>query len=101
MTEDVISELPEILKKNICTMEKASLDDSKNFKTTHTVVESLMTINKWPKEEIDMLLDIAINNHPVRFILNDLDVKTFYKNIIKQLSKPTEKSKKVEAYFKK
>ena len=78
-----------------------SLDDSKNFKTTHTVVENLMTINKWPEEEIDMLLDIAINNHPVRFILNDLDVKTFYKKIIKQLSKPTEKSKKVEEYFKK
>ena len=61
----------------------------------------LATRGKDFSEEIDKLLDIAINNHPVRYLLNDKDVNRFYKKIIKKMTKPNEKSQKVESYFKK
>lgn len=76
-----------------------ALDGSKSFETTHLIMSDLLAIESWEEEEIEMLLDIAIRNHPVRYLLNDLDVKSFYRNIIKQLPSSTEKSQKVESFF--
>lgn len=76
-----------------------ALDGSKSFETTHLIMSDLLAIDCWEEEEIEMLLDIAIRNHPVRYLLNDLDVKSFYHNIIKQLPSSTEKSQKVESFF--
>lgn len=78
-----------------------ALDGSRSFETTHFITSQLLKIDCWQEDEIDMLLDIAIKNHPVRYLLNDLDVKQFYRGIIKQMKKPTEKSKKVESFFEK
>ena len=94
------------LKNNDKEQEKRfnlilSLDASANFATTHEIMIELLTIENWTSEEIDKLLDIAINNHPVRYLLNDKDVNSFYKKIIKKMTKPNEKSQKVESYFKK
>ena len=94
------------LKNNDKEQEKRfnlilSLDASANFATTHEIMIELLTIENWTSEEIDKLLDIAINNHPVRYLLNDKDVNRFYKKIIKKMTKPNEKSQKVESYFKK
>ena len=50
--------------------------------------------DNWSEEEIDMLLEIALNRHPVRYLLNDDDVNAFYRKIIGMLKKPTEKAKK-------
>ena len=76
-----------------------SLDGSKNFVTTHEIVKDLLDINGWSDDEIEMLLDIALNNHPVRYLLNDIDVKLFYRKIIGMLSAKTDKAKQVEKYF--
>ena len=76
-----------------------SLDGSKNFVTTHEIVKDLLDVNDWTDDEIDMLLDIALNNHPVRYLLNDIDVKLFYRKIISTLRTKTEKAKQVEKYF--
>lgn len=76
-----------------------ALDGSKSFETTHLIMSDLLAIESWEEEEIEMLLDIAIRNHPVRYLLNDLDVKSFYRNIIKQLPSSTEKSQQVENFF--
>ena len=78
-----------------------ALDSSANFATTHEIMIELLLINNWTEDEIDKLLDIAINNHPVRYLLNDKDVNKFYKNIIKKLPKDNDKVKKVESFFKK
>lgn len=61
-----------------------SLSGSKSFATTHTVISELSKIDNWDDDEIDMLLDIAMNNSQVCWLLNDCDVKLFYKSIIKQ-----------------
>lgn len=76
-----------------------SLDGSKNFATTHAIMGDLLSVANWEDDEIEMLLDIAVKNHPVRYLLNDFDVKTFYRSILKQMTVPTEKSKKVESFF--
>lgn len=73
-----------------------SLDGSGSFSTTHTIVKELSMVDKWECDEIEMLLDIAVNNSQVGFILNDPDVKTFYRTILQQLPYPTEKSERIE-----
>lgn len=76
-----------------------SLDGSRNFETTHAIMPQLLAIDDWSKDEIDMLLDIALNRHPVRYLLNDDDVNAFYRKIIGMLKKPTEKAQKVMSRF--
>jgi hypothetical protein len=76
-----------------------SLDGSRNFETTHAIMPLLLAIDNWSKDEIDMLLDIALNRHPVRYLLNDDDVNAFYRKIIGMLKKPTDKAKKVMKRF--
>lgn len=78
-----------------------ALDSSANFATTHEIMLELNSVNNWTDEEIDKLLDIAIHNHPVRYLLNDKDVNKFYKKIIKKRSAPNDKAEKVESFFKK
>ncbi len=72
-----------------------SLDGSRSFSTTHTILKELNSIADWEMDEIDMLLEIALHNNQVRFILKDLDVKLFYNKIIKQQPKTTDDANKV------
>ena len=76
-----------------------SLDGSKNFATTHTIMRELLLVEDWTQVEIDMLLDIALNNHPVRYLLNDLDVKAFYRKIIGMLDNENPRASQVKNYF--
>lgn len=66
------------------------LDDSRNFKTTHDVIKKLKLFKNWDESEIEKLINIALNNHPVRYILTDSDVKRFYKSVVKNTTKKTE-----------
>lgn len=76
-----------------------SLDGSRNFESTHAMMPELLSIDDWTKQEIELLLDIALNRHPVRYLLNDEDVNAFYRKIIGMLKKPTDKAKKVMKRF--
>ena len=76
-----------------------SLDGSRDFESTHAMMPELLTIDDWSKAEIEMLLDIALNRHPVRYLLNDEDVNAFYRKVIKMLKKPTDKAKEVLKRF--
>lgn len=76
-----------------------SLDDSDSFASTHTIIKELLSVEDWSEKEIEMLLYIALNRSQVRYILNDPDVKNFYRKIINMLEKPTEKALKVMRFF--
>lgn len=76
-----------------------SLNGSGNFNTTHTIIKKLSRFDEWEPDEIDMLLEIALNNHQVGFILNDNDLKAFYRSIIGRLPESTENSIKIEKKF--
>lgn len=76
-----------------------SLDSSSSFSTTHTIMKELSLVEEWEPDEIDMLLEIALKNNQVGFILNDVDVKMFYRSLIQLLPEATDNSKKVEEHF--
>lgn len=73
-----------------------SLDGSASFGTTHTLIKEMLLIDSWTSDEIEMLLDIALNRHPVRYLLNDLDVKSFYQKIIRKLPPENNKAAEIE-----
>ena len=77
----------------------ASLDASKSFETTHTLMNELIGFDDWTETEIDILLDIALTRHPVRYLLNDYDVKNFYASIIDKLKKKKKKALQVKSKF--
>ncbi len=72
-----------------------SLDGSASFGTTHTLIKEMLLIDSWTADEIEMLLDIALNRHPVRYLLNDLDVKSFYQKLLKKLSPGNDKAAEI------
>lgn len=69
-----------------------SLESSGSFKSTHAIVEKLSKYTNWKPEEIEDLLEIALENTQVWHILNDQDIKKFYHYLIEKLSSNTEDS---------
>lgn len=56
-----------------------ALDESRNFASTHLIIGELAQyIDKFTEEEIAILLDTAVTNSQVYYILKDYDVKNFY-----------------------
>ena len=85
------------------TLEKMnlimSLESSRNFFTTHRLIEELLNYDSWTDDEVEMLIDAALNNTQVRYIINDLDVKLFYKTILKKAPKQSEKAEQLKELF--
>ena len=54
---------------------------------------------KWEAKDCEMLIDVALENTQVRYILNDNDVKKFYHKILEELDKETEKTKELRECF--
>lgn len=74
-----------------------SLDGSGSFATTHTLIRQLLSIDprEWTADEIEMLMNVALTNNQVQYIINDWDVKTFYKSLL-EISAQTAASIEVE-----
>ena len=66
-----------------------SLESSASFKSTHAIIEKLSKYTSWKPEEIEDLLEIAVENTQVLHILNDQDIKKFYQYLIAQLGSTT------------
>lgn len=69
-----------------------SLESSASFKSTHAIIEKLSKYTSWKPEEIEDLLEIAVENTQVLHILNDQDIKKFYHYLIEKLSSNTKDS---------
>lgn len=69
-----------------------SLESSASFKSTHAIIEKLSKYTSWRPEEIEDLLEIAVENTQVLHILNDQDIKKFYHFLIEKLSSNTKDS---------
>lgn len=74
-----------------------SLDGSGSFATTHTLIRQLLDVNPqdWTPDEVEMLMNVALTNNQVQYIINDLDVKAFYKSLL-EISAQTAASIEVE-----
>ena len=64
------------------------LEVSGTFTYTHQTIAKLRKYKDWSSEEIERLLNIAIENDQVQWILTDKDVKAFYEEIIEQTDNP-------------
>lgn len=72
-----------------------ALENSSNFANTHTIIRELKEYTSWSKDEAEILMDIAMINSQVYCILNDIDVKSFYRKVIATMNKLSENAKKV------
>ena len=48
-----------------------------------------MGYKEWAEEEITRLMEIAVENSQVRFILKDADVKAFYQMLLEKMEQLT------------
>ena len=74
------------------------LDSSRSYAMTHIAIAKLKGVDTWDKEERENLFEIAIKNSQVHGVLNDSDVKSFYKMLLensKTLSKNARAIKKI------
>ncbi len=59
------------------------LENSMSFAATHAAIVSLKQVDGWSAEEIEALLEAALTNSQVRYILRDADVSDFYRRLLK------------------
>lgn len=57
---------------------------------------ALQTCRNWTADQKELLFEIAANNSQVYYILGDMDVKAFYKKILKNTKVLTENGKIVK-----
>ena len=55
-----------------------ALENSRTFATTHSVIAELQTVDAWTPEERETLLETALKNSQVYYILRDSDLSAFY-----------------------
>lgn len=73
-----------------------SLENSGSFATTHSLISELQEIDDWSYEEKEILFQIALDNGQVRYILRDLDVETFYRELLKSMKTMTSNAQEVK-----
>ena len=71
-----------------------ALESSGSFARTHSIVSELSK-HKWNGEEIETLFNIAVENSQVFYILEDEDVKRFYKSLLKSSRSSSENAQKI------
>ncbi|KID49641.1 hypothetical protein [Fusobacterium necrophorum] len=57
------------------------LNESSSFSSTHEIIRLMSAINGWSNTQMKRILEIAIRNSQVRYILKDKDVEEFYSKI--------------------
>lgn len=59
-----------------------ALENSRTFATTHSVIAELQTVDTWTPEEREALLETALKNSQVYYILRDSDLSAFYRRLL-------------------
>lgn len=73
------------------------LENSGTFKTTHMIIEKMRKITEWTDSEKSWLLDIANTNSQVWSILEDNDIESFFKYILKDMKNLSENGQEVKS----
>lgn len=82
----------DVIKENLIL--KLIFSDS--FAMTHTIVGEAKNITNWTDDQIIKLCRAGIYNSQVAWVLNDYDVKAFYKNILNSKYINDENVKKIQ-----
>lgn len=78
-----------------------TLESSRSFATTHSTIKGLNSFENWTSDEKELLFKIAVENSQVLYVLGDLDVKLFYKNLLRGIRRLTENAKRVKSEIEK
>lgn len=73
-----------------------ALENSSSFANTHTVIKELNEYDNWTQDEVVTLMDVAVKNSQIFYILNDIDVKLFYRKLLKHMKYITENGRKIK-----
>lgn len=73
-----------------------ALKSSGNFATTHAIIRQLQKYTEWTPNQKADLIDAALNNNQVCWIIKDTDVSDFYKKIIEHSGKKIEGIEELE-----
>ena len=73
-----------------------ALENSDSFANTHSVISELREIERWEKEEADMLFGIAVNNSQVFYIPCDSDLKIGNSKLHKDTKSTASNAQKVK-----
>ena len=73
------------------------LKNSFSYAATHIAVENLNKIDNWTAGEREELFKIAIENSQVFGVLNDNDVKAFFRTLIGQSKSLSKNAKRIDA----
>lgn len=73
------------------------LKNSFSYAATHIAVENLNKIDNWTAGEREELFKIAIENSQVFGVLNDNDLKAFFRTLIGQSKSLSENAKRIDA----
>lgn len=74
-----------------------ALENSRSFARTHSVIAELQKCSQWTDDEKEALFAMAIENSQVHYILGDLDVKSFYQDLLRSMKTLTPNAKAVKA----
>jgi len=64
---------------------------SGSFQETHLIIKNLSKITNFSLEQVKRLISVIKHNHQIGWIIEDSDVKTFYKNILMEKEEIIEK----------
>ena len=102
-TNEVLESVYYICKEEYKAADKASNDEeiakndliielsnSRSFANTHQIVKKMSKFSKWAKDQKERICEIAKNNNQVALILQDEDIKNFYKRLLQKYDSETE-----------
>lgn len=73
-----------------------AFENSMSFANTHTLINDLKNIDNWTSNEKEALFNAALYNSQIRWIINDPDLKNFYKSLISNEKKLSENGSKIK-----
>lgn len=88
MQNDEVINSEEREKRNLII----SLENSGSFANTHSVIEKLREYNDFSDFYKNWLVDIALENSQVNYIITDADLKHFYGDILNSMASLSEKA---------
>lgn len=71
------------------------LESSRSFSRTHEIIQDISDINYWSDEQKEQLCKIAIENSQIFCILQDGDIKKFFKKLLRNNSIKSEYISKI------
>ena len=68
---------------------------SRNYAATHTIIQQLNAVDNWNESQLEQIFYAAVVNGQISSIINDPDIKLFYKGLMNKYSFYNDDVKKV------